>query len=96
MNELPEVASNAHIIALLGISDPDPANRDGWFLADFCLLNRLLGGLGSAQLWMTCIDIDVTIADFGPILYGNPFRGRRVVCNSNQDLSNLVTVPRVI
>jgi hypothetical protein len=94
MNELPEVASNAHIIALLAISDPDPVVRDGWFLADFCLLNRLLDGLGSTQLWMTCIDIEAAVADFGPILHGNPFRQRKVVCSGTQDLSNLVTVPQ--
>jgi len=94
MNELPEVASNAHIIALLAISDPDPATRDGWFLADFCLLNRLLDGLGPTQLWMTCIDIDATVSDFGPILHGNPFRQRRVVCHGNQDRSHLAVVAR--
>jgi hypothetical protein len=37
---------------------------------------------------MTCVDID---ADFGPILYGNPFRQRKI---GKQDLSNLVTVSR--
>jgi hypothetical protein len=94
MNELPEVASNAHVVALLGISDPDPAARDGWFLADFCLLNRLLDGLGSTQLWMTCIDIAATVAHFGPILHGNPFRPRRVVYNRNQELSNLAIVAK--
>jgi hypothetical protein len=40
---------------------------------------------------MTCVDIDAAVAGFGPIFYGNPFRGRKV---SRHNLSNLITVPQ--
>ncbi|KAF8537914.1 hypothetical protein BDD12DRAFT_844591 [Trichophaea hybrida] len=93
MNPIPEVSSRTHILALLGVSDPDPAEGDGWFIADFCLLNRLLEGLGNTQVWLTSVDLDSTVDNYGPILHGNPFRPRRVVYDSTQPLSNLMVLP---
>jgi hypothetical protein len=92
MNDLPELTPNTHIVALLGISDPDPCEGDGWFLGYFCFLNRLLHDLSSSQQWLTCIDLD---AEFGPIVHGTPFKERKIVYEENRDLSGINKVPRV-
>ena len=82
-----------HIISLLGTEDANLAG-DGWFAADFVLLNQLLRGLGKSQTWMTTIDFDNTIREFRPILHGNSHREHKIVYGSkHQTLENIAIIP---
>ncbi|RPB23654.1 hypothetical protein L211DRAFT_868529 [Terfezia boudieri ATCC MYA-4762] len=74
---------------ILGPEDANPTG-DGWFAADFALLNQLLRGLGKSQTWITTIDFDQAIREFGPILHGNPHRQRKIVYGAqDQTLENI-------
>ena len=83
------VDDKTHIIVILGPDNADPG-EDGWFAADFCLLNWLFTGLGKSQCWMTSIDLHDAVKQWGPILHGNPHRQRKVVLGApNQDLHDI-------
>ena len=80
-----------HLIVILGPDNADP-EEDGWFAADFCLLNWLFTGLGKSQCWMTSIDLDDAVTQWGPILHGNPHRHRKVVFGApNQERHDIQT-----
>ena len=85
---LPLISPRTHLLALLGPDNAKP-DEDGWFAADFCLLNRLFTGLGRTQAWFTSIDLNQVIQQYGPILHGNPVRPRKVVCSNIEQLSSL-------
>ncbi|KAI4125394.1 MAG: hypothetical protein LQ347_005393 [Umbilicaria vellea] len=106
--QLPEITEHTHVLALLGVEDTpsgqdtighkyyaDAAGpeNDGWFVADFALLNHLFHGLGKSQKWLTCIN-DVEYVDkYSRLSHGNPHRERRLVLCKGQSqlkLNNLV------
>ena len=87
-----DVSPNTRVLALLGVSDPDPAVGYGWFIADSCLFNRLLAGLGKQQTWLMPLNLDSVVEGYGRGLHGNPFRPRRVVYDSTMPLFAIVTV----
>ncbi|KAF8428672.1 hypothetical protein EV426DRAFT_585308 [Tirmania nivea] len=89
MNTIPEVTSNTHVMAILGVTDPDPGEGDGWLLADFCLLNQLLRDTGKTQSWFMAMNVDEAIVDHGDIVHGNPFRERKVVCSRRNPLHDV-------
>jgi len=83
------VDDKTHLVVILGPNNANPG-EDGWFAADFCLLNWLFAGLGKSQCWMTSIDLYDAVEQWGPILHGNPHRQRRVVFGApNQDLHDI-------
>lgn len=85
---MPTITPRTHLVALLGPANAVP-QLDGWFAADFCLLNQLFQGLGKSQAWFTSVDFDSVIRDYGPVLHGNPLRPRRVVCQTPAQLNHV-------
>ena len=47
---IPEVNERTRLLAILGNTDPDPSDGDGWMFSDFCLLNQLLRDQGAEQV----------------------------------------------
>ncbi|KXS98502.1 hypothetical protein AC578_2627 [Pseudocercospora eumusae] len=57
----PIVEKKSIVIGLLGTIDRDRDDTaspegDGWFISDFYLWKHVLKGMGSEQIWMTCLD----------------------------------------
>lgn len=107
--QLPEITDRTHILALLGVEDtpsgPDTTGHkyyadaagsanDGWFVADFALLNHLFNGMGKTQRWVTCLDEAEYLKKYTRLSHGNPHRERRLVmCAGQPDLMLQNVVP---
>ena len=85
MNVLPHVNGETHVIAILGVTDLDPGDGDGWLLADYCLLNQMLKGTG--QRWLC---ISEALEEYGKVFHGNTFCQRKVVCSRDNPLHDVV------
>ena len=72
-----------YVISVLGSAN---LVDDDWFLADYCLLHKALGGTAKQEVWLTCADICGFVKKRGPVLHGCPYRKpRRVVHDDSSD-----------
>ena len=86
---IPDVNERTRLLAILGNTDPDPFDGDGWMYSDFCLLNQLLRDQGAEQVWLHATDFDAAVHKFGPILHGQPHRKRKTVYSLGMTLGHL-------
>jgi hypothetical protein len=90
----PDIKPTTHLLAVCGTTEElaDPT-EDGWFLSDFYLFNHLFKGLGKSQQWLTSVDPDKLVQQYGEYVHGNPYHTRRVVLDSNQLPHDVRVVP---
>ena len=90
---VPEVNAQTRVVAILGITDADPYDGDGWLASDFCLLNQLIRDQGLEQVWFHTLDFAQTASEHGPIVHGQPHRTRKVVYQEGMTLGHLRHCP---
>jgi hypothetical protein len=79
-----KVPSNkTYVVSVLGSAN---FVDDDWFLADYCLLHKALGGTAKQEVWLTCSDICGFVKKYGPVRHGCPYhKPRRVVHDDSSD-----------
>lgn len=86
INSFDVPGDKTYLVSVLGSAN---FADDDWFLADYCLLHKALGGTAKQEVWLTCDDICRFVKKCGPVLHGSPYRKpRRVV---HDDSSNTFT-----
>ena len=83
INSFDVPGDKTYVVSVLGSANFED---DDWFLADYCLLHKALGGTAKQEVWLTCGDICGFVKKCGPVLHGCPYRKpRRVVHNDSSD-----------
>ncbi|PGG99566.1 hypothetical protein AJ80_09333 [Polytolypa hystricis UAMH7299] len=90
LGAVPDVHENTRIIAAVGIPHENANPRsDGWFVSDFLLFYRLLGGESRHQKWVMCTDPQRLVDDYEFYAHGNPFLPQKVVLDRSSIPSDI-------
>ena len=83
INSFDVPGDKTYVVSVLGSAN---FVDDDWFLADYCLLHKALGGTAKQEVWLTCGDICEFVKKSGPVLHGCPYRKpRQVVHDDSSD-----------